>query len=37
MPAGPLRGLVMRAFGARDVARTLERPLERLAAVAPQR
>ncbi len=31
-PAGPVRGLVIRGFGRRDVARTLERSLERLAA-----
>jgi uncharacterized protein YndB with AHSA1/START domain len=30
-PAGPLRGLVIRAFGRREVARSLERSLERLA------
>ena len=30
MPAGPLRGLVMRAFGTRDVARSLERSLDSL-------
>ena len=36
MPAGPLRGLVMRAFGTRDVARTLERSLDRLEAAARQ-
>jgi uncharacterized protein YndB with AHSA1/START domain len=32
-PAGPLRGLVIRAFGRREVAGTLERSLERLAAL----
>lgn len=31
-PAGPLRGLAIRAFGRREVARELERSLERLAA-----
>jgi uncharacterized protein YndB with AHSA1/START domain len=32
-PAGPLRGLVIRAFGRREVAGHMERSLERLAAV----
>jgi uncharacterized protein YndB with AHSA1/START domain len=31
-PAGPVRGLVIRAFGRRDVARSLRDSLERLAA-----
>lgn len=31
-PAGPLRGLVIRTFGRREVSRTLEDSLERLAA-----
>jgi hypothetical protein len=30
-PAGPLRGLVIRAFGKREVAGHMERSLERLA------
>jgi hypothetical protein len=30
-PAGPLRGLVIRAFGRREVAGHMERSLERLA------
>jgi uncharacterized protein YndB with AHSA1/START domain len=32
-PAGPLRGLVIRAFGRREVSRSLQDSLERLAAV----
>lgn len=32
-PAGPLRGLVIRAFGRREVAQEMERSLERLAAL----
>jgi hypothetical protein len=31
-PAGPIRGLVIRAFGKREVAQHMERSLERLAA-----
>ena len=31
-PAGPLRGLVMRLFGQREIAQNLERSLDRLAA-----
>jgi uncharacterized protein YndB with AHSA1/START domain len=31
-PAGPVRGLVIRAFGRREVARTLQDSLDRLAA-----
>jgi hypothetical protein len=31
-PAGPLRGLVMRLFGQREIAENLERSLDRLAA-----
>jgi uncharacterized protein YndB with AHSA1/START domain len=31
-PAGPVRGLVIRAFGRRDVARSLQASLDRLAA-----
>jgi uncharacterized protein YndB with AHSA1/START domain len=34
-PAGALRGLVMRAFGARDVAGHMDRSLDRLAALFP--
>jgi uncharacterized protein YndB with AHSA1/START domain len=34
-PAGLLKGLVMRAFGGREVAQNLERSLDRLADVAP--
>jgi uncharacterized protein YndB with AHSA1/START domain len=30
-PAGPLRGLVIRAFGRREIAQNMERSLERLA------
>lgn len=33
-PAGPLRGLVIRLFGAREIAGHLERSLERLEAAA---
>lgn len=32
-PAGPVRGAIMRLFGAKDVARSMERSLDRLAAV----
>jgi uncharacterized protein YndB with AHSA1/START domain len=32
VPAGPLRGLVIRAFGRRELARSLRESLERLAA-----
>jgi hypothetical protein len=32
VPAGPLRGAVMRVFGRREVAQALDASLERLAA-----
>ena len=35
-PAGPLRGLVIRLFGRREVARALERSLSRLSEVGPR-
>jgi uncharacterized protein YndB with AHSA1/START domain len=34
-PASAVKGLVMRAFGTRDVARALDRSLDRLAALFP--
>jgi uncharacterized protein YndB with AHSA1/START domain len=34
-PAGALRGLVMRAFGTRDIAGHMDRSLDRLAALFP--
>ncbi len=33
VPMGPVKGLVMRAFGVRDVATNMERSLDRLAAL----